>query len=96
MAINTEELNEEQKKEIGKLYNKYLGRILAAIFLYLGFLFFANFAVVILASVKNLDGNLKILLFIGNAVIAVGGLRGTLEEKREILLAEVQKVLGTV
>ena len=94
MAIREEELDPEQKAALIKLYWKYFGKNALACFLYLGFLFLSNFFLVIVSSMKPIDPTAKFLLSIGTAVLAIGGLRGTIEEHKQVLAAKVKEIVG--
>jgi hypothetical protein len=94
MAINEEELDGEQKAALIKSYWKYFGKNALACFLYLGFLFLSNLFLVIVSSIKPIDPTAKFLLSVGTAILAIGGLRGTIQEHKDVLAEQVKKIVG--
>jgi len=94
MAINPEELTPEQKKSLESLYNKYLLKLFLAVFLYFGFLFFADFAIIIVDAWYVHDKVFIFFMSIATVVITVGGLRGTIEEHRDVLVKQVKEIVG--
>ena len=92
--INKEDLTEEQRKVLKKLYRKYQLNIATAVFLYVGFLFFTNFAVILMDSFYVHSAQFRFFMSFGGAVIAMSGLRGTVEEMREDFNTKVKEVSG--
>lgn len=92
MALKREDLTSEQIEKLKKLYWKYRCQQGLAVFLYLGFLFFANFIAVLLDLLYIHKQQFVFFMTLGNAVIAIGGLRGTLDEHRDALVKEVKKI----
>lgn len=94
MAIDKEELTEEQKKALVKLYRKFVGNSFLAALFYLGFAFFANFAAVLLDELYIHNHSAKSLLFIGTALISWVGFWNTFEEHRDELAEKAKKIVG--
>ena len=94
MAINEEQLEPGQKEALIKLYWKYFGKNALACFLYLGFLFFANFFLVMVSSMKPIDPMAQFLLSMGTAILTIAGLRGTIQEHKDVLAEQVKKIVG--
>jgi len=94
MAIRKEELTEEQHKILEKLYYQYLRKIALTCVLYSGFLFFANFAIVLLDTLYVHNGQFRFLISIGTIVLGIVGLRQTITEQRDILVMKVKELVG--
>jgi small neutral amino acid transporter SnatA (MarC family) len=89
-----EELTPEQKKAITALYGPFRTKLILATFLYFGFAFLANFAIIIIDAMYIHSGQFRFLMGIGTAFIAMTGLRGTIEEHRSVLQEKVKKIVG--
>lgn len=96
MAIKKEDLTEEQKATLKKLYKKYCLNIALASALYFGFLFFANFSVILVDALYVHNAQFRFLMTFGSAFIAMLGWSGTIKEKREVLIAQVKEQVGDV
>jgi hypothetical protein len=94
MAIKSEELTSEQKKSLESLYKKYILRLILSVLLYFGFLFFANFAIIIIDTCYMHDKVFTLFTSLATAVIAIGGLHGTIEEQRDVLVKQVKEIVG--
>ncbi len=94
MAIKKEELTPEQKKAIAALYGPYRAKMTLACFLYFGFAFLANFAIILVDAMYVHNGQFRFLMAIGTGFIAMTGLRGTVEEHRLILQEKIKKIVG--
>jgi uncharacterized membrane protein (DUF485 family) len=94
MAIKREELTDEQYKALTKLYWRYRGKIALTVLLYVGFLFLANFAAILVDTLYVHNSTFRFLMAIGSAVIAMQGLRGTVEEQQEVFTAKVKEIVG--
>lgn len=94
MAIRREELTDEQYRLLRKTYYKYLGKLALVSFLYFGFLFFANFAIVLLDALYIHSSQFRFLMSAGTAVLVIFGLRGTIEEQRDIFVEKIKELVG--
>jgi hypothetical protein len=94
MEIRKEDLTEGQKKELRKLYRKYGANITIAVLLYVGFLCFANFLVVLVDSLYVHSAQFRFLMYLAGAIVAMSGLRGTIEEQHSVFVAKMKKVVG--
>lgn len=94
MAIKEEELSEEQRQALNKLYWGFRTKNAIAIALYVGFLLFANFIIILINQMYVHSDQFQFLTCISGALFTVTGLRGTLNEQRDTLVNEIEKIVG--
>jgi uncharacterized membrane protein YesL len=94
VAITEEELNEEQKAQVIKLYWKYFRRCALASFGYAGFFFLATLGIIYANALYVHNEGFQFLTIAGSYIVAIGGWRGTIDEYREDLAVKVQVIVG--
>jgi membrane protein DedA with SNARE-associated domain len=93
MAIKKEDLTEEQIKALEKLYKKFEWGVALAFFLYLGFLFLANYLIVIVNGLYVHNEQFQFFMCFGTAIIVMHGLLGTIQENRTIMMEQANKII---
>jgi hypothetical protein len=94
MAINEEDLTPEQKEALVNRYWIYIGKCVISCILYFGFLFFANFTVVLVDELYVHNPMFKFLMCVGGSLLTLTGLRGTIQEHREVLTQKIREIVG--
>ena len=94
MAINKEELTKEQLNKLEKLYWQYKKDIIGMGLMHVVSLFLANF---LISSVNILYVHNAVFVFFmafGSAMIIFGGYCNYIDEKRDILMADIKEIVG--
>jgi hypothetical protein len=94
MAIKRDELTDEQYAKLKKLYRNYHLSLALSTLLYIAFLFFANFAVLMIDYRFVHRSEFRFVMCLANTVITIGGIRGTMEEKRAVFVQKVKELVG--
>lgn len=93
LKVKKEDLTEEQIKALEKLYRRFEWSVAFAFFLYLGFLFLANFFVVIINGLYIHNEQFQFFMCFGTAVISMHGLLGTIQEGRTAMMEQANKII---
>lgn len=90
MALN--DLSEEQKKQLKKMYRSYAIKICLNICFYLGFIFLANLVVAILNFLYIKEQQFVFFMCLGTAVIGMNGLNKTIKEDNDIVAKKIKDI----
>jgi hypothetical protein len=96
MAYSLENMSEEQKQRIEKLYRKFRKNVAVAGLLYFGSMFLTNFLITLIDKIFLNDPGLAFFACMLNSFIHVMGFQGTREEYLTELSEDVAVILDGV
>lgn len=95
MAIKREDLSEEQKVQLKKVYRNFKLKVLLATLAYISFIFASNLVVVALNLLYIKEQQFVVFMSLGTAIIAMLGLHKTIEEQRHCFIEKCNKIASS-
>lgn len=87
---------EEQKEKLKTLKKKAFKKTAIAVFLYVGFLFFANMVTALVDLMYVHNASFVFFMTLGTTVVVFVGLHGTCDEIYRESMVEAQKIVNEV